>query len=130
MLRSLVANDDNNNIASSTTTTGDDDNLNNSDGPDNDTYYFDSYSHYGIHETMLKDKSRTNAYKDAMLKNPKLFAGKVVLDIGCGTGILSMFAAKAGAKHVIGIDMSDMAFRAMEIVLKMVQVNHYFTWQS
>ena len=118
MLRSLVANDDNNNIASSTTTTGDDDNLNNSDGPDNDTYYFDSYSHYGIHETMLKDKSRTNAYKDAMLKNPKLFAGKVVLDIGCGTGILSMFAAKAGAKHVIGIDMSDMAFRAMEIVLK------------
>ena len=47
-----------------------------------------------------------------------MFEGKIVLDIGCGTGILSMFAAKAGAKHVIGIDMSDMAFRAMEIVLK------------
>lgn len=66
-------------------------------------YYFDSYAHFGIHEEMLKDEVRTKTYRDSMLHNPHLFKGKVVLDVGCGTGILSMFAAKAGAKRVIGV---------------------------
>ena len=47
---------------------------------------------------------------------PLLLHVKVVLDIGCGTGILSMFAAKAGAKHVIGIDQSEIIYQAMDIV--------------
>ena len=45
-----------------------------------------------------------------------LLDGKIVLDIGCGTGILSMFAAKGGAKHVIGIDQSEIIYQAMDIV--------------
>jgi len=79
-------------------------------------YYFDSYSHFGIHEDMIKDSARTNAYKNAILRNSYLFQDKVVLDIGCGTGILSFFAAKAGAKHVYGIDCSDIINYAKEIV--------------
>ena len=63
-------------------------------------YYFDSYAHFGIHEEMLKDTVRTNTYKNAILHNKHLFRDKVVLDVGCGTGILSMFAAKAGASKV------------------------------
>lgn len=66
-------------------------------------YYFDSYAHYGIHEEMLKDEIRTGAYKNAILLNRHIFKDKVVLDVGCGTGILCMFAVNAGAKHVIGV---------------------------
>ncbi|KAG2738284.1 S-adenosyl-L-methionine-dependent methyltransferase [Suillus brevipes Sb2] len=40
----------------------------------------------------------------------------VVLDVGCGTGILSLLAAKSGAKHVYAVDASDIAERVEQIV--------------
>jgi protein arginine N-methyltransferase 3 len=76
-------------------------------GPDNHTYYFNSYDSIGIHSEMLKDRVRTEAYRDAILGNKQWFEGKVVLDVGCGTGILSMFAAQAGAACVIALDASQ-----------------------
>lgn len=65
---------------------------------------------------MLKDEVRTRSYRDSIYQNKHLFKDKVVLDVGCGTGILSMFAAKAGAKHVIGVDMSSIIQKAKQIV--------------
>ncbi|KAJ8588537.1 S-adenosyl-L-methionine-dependent methyltransferase [Rhizopogon salebrosus TDB-379] len=79
-------------------------------------YYADSYAHFGIHEEMLKDTVRTGSYRAAILNNGHLFKGKTVLDVGCGTGILSMFAAKAGASHVVGIDMSNIIDQAQKII--------------
>lgn len=81
-------------------------------------YYFDSYSHYGIHEEMLKDEVRTRTYQNAIMNNQHLFKDKIVLDVGCGTGILSMFCAQAGAKHVYGIDCSSIIDQAQIIVEK------------
>lgn len=52
------------------------------------------------------------------MKNPDVFKDKIVLDIGCGTGILSIFAAQAGAKHVYGIEFAAIADFATEIVKK------------
>ncbi|KAI0342177.1 protein arginine n-methyltransferase [Trametopsis cervina] len=88
-------------------------------GPENMTsrdYYADSYAHFGIHEEMLKDTVRTGSYRSAIINNAHLFKGKTVLDVGCGTGILSMFAAKAGASHVVGIDMSNIIDQAQKII--------------
>ena len=79
-------------------------------------YYFDSYSHFGIHEEMLKDSVRTRTYQAAIENNPFLFKDKVVLDVGCGTGILSLFAARAGAKHVYGVECSAIADQARQII--------------
>jgi protein arginine N-methyltransferase 1 len=79
-------------------------------------YYYGSYSSFHIHEEMLKDSVRTRAYQRAIEQNPDDFKDKVVLDIGCGTGILSIFAARAGAKHVYAIENAEIALFATEII--------------
>jgi type I protein arginine methyltransferase len=81
-------------------------------------YYFGSYSNFYIHEEMLKDSVRTKAYQKAIEGNPDDFKGKIVLDIGAGTGILSIFAARAGAKHVYAIENAEIALFAEEIIRK------------
>uniref|UniRef100_A0A7S2U2X4 type I protein arginine methyltransferase n=1 Tax=Lotharella oceanica TaxID=641309 RepID=A0A7S2U2X4_9EUKA len=65
---------------------------------------------------MLKDEVRTQTYMRSIITNRHLFQGKTVLDIGCGTGILCMFAAKAGAKKVIGVECAEIYHKAKEIV--------------
>jgi protein arginine N-methyltransferase 1 len=79
-------------------------------------YYFDSYSAFEVHEVMLKDTVRTNSYRMAIRDNPSLFSNAVVLDVGCGTGILSLFAASSGARKVYGVDNSAMSEYARRIV--------------
>lgn len=59
-----------------------------------------------VNQEMLKDEVRTLTYRNSMYHNKHLFKDKIVLDVGSGTGILSMFAAKAGAKHVYGVSFT------------------------
>ncbi|XP_072976570.1 probable protein arginine N-methyltransferase 3 [Typha angustifolia] len=68
--------------------------------------YFGAYGSFGIHREMLSDKVRTDTYRCALLSNPTLMDQATVLDVGCGTGILSLFAAQAGASRVIAVEAS------------------------
>ena len=66
---------------------------------------------------MLRDKVRTSTYANFILNSPDLFRDAIVLDVGCGTGILSLFAARAGAKRVFAVDASkNIADKAAQIV--------------
>lgn len=67
---------------------------------------------------MLKDTARTDAYRDFIYDNKNLFKDKVVLDVGCGTAILSMMCAKAGAKQVLAVDNSEIINKARVNVFK------------
>lgn len=52
---------------------------------------------------MVADLPRTEKYREAVERNKDAFEGKVVLDVGCGTGILSLIAARAGAKKGLAL---------------------------
>lgn len=82
------------------------------EGFDADEGYFGSYGNTEIHAEMIWDKARTLSYKRAIDRLRPVFHDKVVLDVGCGTGILSMFCARAGAKHVYGVEATNIADEA------------------
>ena len=72
-------------------------------------HYYDYYSTMSNQQTMLEDNVRTTTYMEAIQQNRADFEGKVVVDVGAGSGILSFFAAKAGAAKVYAIEASSIA---------------------
>ena len=84
-----------------------------------DSHYAGSYAHFGIHHEMLSDRVRTESYRDALQHATGPVRGKSVLDLGCGTGILSMFCAAqaGGASAVTGVDMSDIVHQVGQNIL-------------
>ena len=68
------------------------------------------------HHHMLRDVIRVMAYKAAIDRNCR---DKSVVEIGCGTGVLSIFAARAGARSVVAIEEGEIA----NLAEKMFQAN-------
>lgn len=68
------------------------------------------------HHWMLRDTLRVLTYRRAIERH---CPGRTVAEIGCGTGILSLFAAKAGARKVVAIEES----RISEVAAEMFAAN-------
>ncbi|XP_017074988.1 LOW QUALITY PROTEIN: protein arginine N-methyltransferase 8 [Drosophila eugracilis] len=88
----------------------------NKDRREQESVYFSLYGRIEVHEWLLKDTVRMKAYREAILLN-EFFKHKTVLDVGCGMGVLSMFAAKAGSKKVFAVDaatITDLAHRIVQ----------------
>ncbi|XP_022902637.1 histone-arginine methyltransferase CARMER [Onthophagus taurus] len=80
------------------------------------TQYFQFYGYLSQQQNMLQDFIRTYTYQRAILCNINDFRDKVVLDVGAGSGILSFFAAQAGARKVYAVEASSMAEYAQKLV--------------
>jgi precorrin-6B methylase 2 len=74
-----------------------------------------NYNDYSAHRVMVRDEVRTTAFQKAIAATVK--PGDVVLDVGAGSGVLSLFAAQAGAARVYAIERSaEAAAMARELV--------------
>jgi 2-polyprenyl-3-methyl-5-hydroxy-6-metoxy-1,4-benzoquinol methylase len=57
--------------------------------------YFHYYGQLLHQQNMMQDYVRTGTYYAAVIENQADFQGRVVVDVGAGSGILSLFAAQA-----------------------------------
>ncbi len=85
------------------------------------------YAEIEVHRTMICDRVRTDAFRRAI--DSLVRPGDIVLDVGAGTGILSVFAARAGAARVYAVERTTVAVLAQELaaangVAETVQVIH------
>eukprot|EP00923_Selenidium_pygospionis_P037739 GHVN01066078.1.p1 GENE.GHVN01066078.1~~GHVN01066078.1.p1 ORF type:complete len:331 (+),score=38.48 GHVN01066078.1:371-1363(+) len=80
--------------------------------------YFASYGEVGVQGLMLRDEPRNSAYARAVQRNAERFKNHVVMDVGAGTGFLSVLAAKAGAAKVYAVEASLGAFNMLKEVIK------------
>lgn len=73
------------------------------------------YTEFEVHRSMIRDRVRTDAFERAV--KAVVRPGDVVLDVGAGSGILSLFAARAGASRVYAVEQTSIAVLAEELIL-------------
>lgn len=78
--------------------------------------YFCSYGFLYHQKQMLTDEHRMQTYHRAVMNNKQLFCGKTIVDVGAGSGILSVWSGQAGASKVWAVEFTDMAKHAVQLV--------------
>ncbi|XP_040213522.1 protein arginine N-methyltransferase 2 isoform X1 [Rana temporaria] len=87
------------------------------DDPWQDKEYFGSYKTLKLHLEMLSDQPRTQTYRNVILQNSSALKGKRILDLGCGTGIISFFCAQLAQPDVVyAVEASDIAEQTSRLV--------------
>ncbi|MGF1511126.1 MAG: methyltransferase domain-containing protein [Myxococcota bacterium] len=79
--------------------------------PDED--FFLRYGDLELQRRMVMDRTRTEAF--VMALEAAIRPGMQVLDLGCGTGLLAMAAARAGGE-VVAIERTDIAHTAAQLI--------------
>ena len=74
------------------------------------------YERVSHHRSMISDHTRTFSFRDAI--NEVVGRDSIVVDLGSGTGILALFAAKAGAARVYAIERTGMINVARRIAVR------------
>ena len=62
---------------------------------------------------MIRDRVRTEAFRRAV--HSVVRPGDIVLDVGAGSGVLSLFAAQAGAARVYAVEQTSVAVLARDL---------------
>eukprot|EP01059_Diplonema_ambulator_P016992 TRINITY_DN28983_c0_g1_i1.p1 TRINITY_DN28983_c0_g1~~TRINITY_DN28983_c0_g1_i1.p1 ORF type:complete len:345 (+),score=53.05 TRINITY_DN28983_c0_g1_i1:37-1071(+) len=75
--------------------------------------YFGGYGDVSVHRVMVNDAPRMKAYREGV----KGVMGMMVVDVGAGSGVLSLMAAKEGAKRVYAVEAGGMADILGQIVV-------------
>lgn len=112
--------------------------------PSTHTAYFESYEQMSVHELMLKDRPRTETYRDAIsaaiarIAHERRAAVELglppkaedepirMLDVGAGTGILSMCAAAAAQQQRVPIQIVAIeGSRIAEVATSLIAQNGF-----
>lgn len=73
-----------------------------------------------LHLEMLSDRPRTETYRQVIVSNSAALRGKVVMDLGCGTGIISLFCGRLAQPAAVNTENTPTQSRIKPLPLLQV----------
>lgn len=69
-----------------------------------------------LHLEMLSDRPRTETYRQVIVSNSTALKGKVVMDLGCGTGIISIFCARLAQPAAVNTENTHSRIKPLPLI--------------